>query len=297
MDAKTGVSALDVLVQAHIDCFGQDFTKASATNYLVVASSGWINKMFGESTSWIAILVNGSMPGNATVNQAKVVDGDDVMFGIYQTAGKDQYTYLADGDGKALDGQTLEAGKKVTLTVMGKALYGGTNGPVSGAKIYLVDTENATLDTTWGTTGSDGKCTVTVPAGWLGKTVYLTANGTNTFMSLAKVTVTEPGVSYATVIPSTSSRRASRSSSASMRRLPATWPKVYGYTDEVVGSASALGRAGPGPRAGLLRSSLPSESAKDFLALGPTNWCQPSTWARSPPESDHPGQRKAGCRF
>ena len=92
VDAKTGVSALDVLVQAHIDCFGKDFTKASATNYLVVASSGWINKMFGESTSWIAILVNGSMPGNATVNQAKVVDGDDVMFGIYQTAGKDQYT-------------------------------------------------------------------------------------------------------------------------------------------------------------------------------------------------------------
>lgn len=270
VDAKTGVSALDVLVQAHIDCFGQDFTKASATNYLVVASSGWINKMFGESTSWIAILVNGSMPGNATVNQAKVVDGDDVMFGIYQTAGKDQYTYLADGDGKALDGQTLEAGKKVTLTVMGKALYGGTNGPVSGAKIYLVDTENATLETTLGTTGSDGKCTVTIPAGWLGKTVYLTANGTNTFMSLAKVTVTEPGVSYATVTFNFQ-QEGQQVVFAFDEKVASDLAESYGYTDEVVGSVSALDVLVRAHELVYFDQFTP-ESAKDFLALGPTNW-------------------------
>ena len=270
VDAKTGVSALDVLVQAHIDCFGQDFTKASATNYLVVASSGWINKMFGESTSWIAILVNGSMPGNATVNQAKVVDGDDVMFGIYQTAGKDQYTYLADGDGKALDGQTLEAGKKVTLTVMGKALYGGTNGPVSGAKIYLVDTENATLETTLGTTGSDGKCTVTIPAGWLGKTVYLTANGTNTFMSLAKVTVTEPGVSYATVTFNFQ-QGGEQVVFGFDKKVASDLAESYGYTDEVVGSVSALDVLVLAHELVYFDQFTP-ESAKDFLALGPTNW-------------------------
>ena len=270
VDAKTGVSALDVLVQAHIDCFGKDFTKASATNYLVVASSGWINKMFGESTSWIAILVNGSMPGNATVNQAKVVDGDDVMFGIYQTAGKDQYTYLADGDGKALDGQTLEAGKKVTLTVMGKALYGGTNGPVSGAKIYLVDTENATLETTLGTTGSDGKCTVTIPAGWLGKTVYLTANGTNTFMSLAKVTVTEPGVSYATVTFNFQ-QEGQQVVFGFDEKVASDLAESYGYTDEVVGSVSALDVLVLAHELVYFDQFTP-ESAKDFLALGPTNW-------------------------
>ena len=270
VDAKTGVSALDVLVQAHLDCFGQDFTKASATNYLVVASSGWINKMFGESTSWIAILVNGSMPGNATVNQAKVVDGDDVMFGIYQTAGKDQYTWLADGDGKALDGQTLEAGKKVTLTVMGKALYGGTNGPVSGAKIYLVDTENATLETTLGTTGSDGKCTVTIPAGWLGKTVYLTANGTNTFMSLAKVTVTEPGVSYATVTFNFQ-QDGEQVVFGFDKKVASDLAESYGYTDEVVGSVSALDVLVLAHELVYFDQFTP-ESAKDFLALGPTNW-------------------------
>lgn len=270
VDAKTGVSALDVLVQAHLDCFGQDFTKASATNYLMVASSGWINKMFGESTSWIAILVNGSMPGNATVNQAKVVDGDDVMFGIYQTAGKDQYTYLADGDGKALDGQTLEAGKKVTLTVMGKALYGGTNGPVSGAKVYLVNTENSALDTILGTTGSDGKCTVTIPAGWLGKTVYLTANGTNTFMSLAKVTVTEPGVSYATVTFNFQ-QEGEQVVFAFDEKVASDLAESYGYTDEVVGSVSALDvlvRA----HEMVFSDQFTPKSAKDFLDLGPTNW-------------------------
>ena len=270
VDAKTGVSALDVLVQAHIDCFGEDFTKASATNYLVVASSGWINKMFGESTSWIAILVNGSMPGNATVNQAKVVDGDDVMFGIYQTAGKDQYTYLAGTDGKALNGQTLEAGKKYTLTVMGKALYGGTDGPVSGAKIYLVDTENATLDTTLGTTGSDGKCTVTIPAGWLGKTVYLTANGTNTFMSLAKVTVTEPGVSYATVTFNFQ-QDGEQVVFAFDEKVASDLAESYGYTDEVVGSVSALDVLVRAHELVYFDQFTP-KSAKDFLELGPTNW-------------------------
>lgn len=270
VDAKTGVSALDVLVQAHIDCFGEDFTKASATNYLVVASSGWINKMFGESTSWIAILVNGSMPGNATVNQAKVVDGDDVMFGIYQTAGKDQYTYLAGTDGKALDGQTLEAGKKVTLTVMGKALYGGTDGPVSGAKVYLVDTENATLDTTLGTTGSDGKCTVTIPAGWLGKTVYLTANGTNTFMSLAKVTVTEPGVSYATVTFNFQ-QDGEQVVFGFDEKVASDLAESYGYTDEVVGSVSALDVLVRAHELVFFDQFTP-KSAKDFLDLGPTNW-------------------------
>ena len=270
VDAKTGVSALDVLVQAHIDCFGKDFTKASATNYLVVASSGWINKMFGESTSWIAILVNGSMPGNATVNQAKVVDGDDVMFGIYQTAGKDQYTYLAGTDGKALDGQTLEAGKKVTLTVMGKALYGGTNGPVSGAKVWLVDTENSALETTLGTTGSDGKCTVTIPAGWLGKTVYLTANGTNTFMSLAKVTVTEPGVSYATVTFNFQ-QDGEQVVFGFDEKVASNLAESYGYTDEVVGSVSALDVLVRAHELVFFDQFTP-KSAKDFLDLGPTNW-------------------------
>ena len=270
VDAKTGVSALDVLVQAHIDCFGKDFTKASATNYLVVAPSGWINKMFGESTSWIAILVNGSMPGNATVNQAKVVDGDDVMFGIYQTAGKDQYTYLAGADGKALNGQTLEAGKKYTVTVMGKALYGGTDGPVSGAKIYLVDTENATLDTTLGTTGSDGKCTVTIPAGWLGKTVYLTANGTNTFMSLAKVTVTEPGVSYATVTFNFQ-QDGKQVVFGFDEKVASNLAESYGYTDEVVGSVSALDVLVRAHELVFFDQFTP-KSAKDFLDLGPTNW-------------------------
>lgn len=269
VDAKTGVSALDVLVQAHIDNYGKDFTKAEARTYLDVSDTGAISAMFGVKSSNLCYLVNGAAV-DKNVNNYKVADGDDVMFGIYQAAGKDQYTYLADGDGKALDGQTLEAGKKVTLTVMGKALYGGTNGPVSGAKIYLVDTENGTLDTTLGTTGSDGKCTVTIPAGWLGKTVYLTANGTNTFMSLAKVTVTEPGVSYATVTFNFQ-QDGEQVVFAFDEKVASDLAESYGYTDEVVGSVSALDVLVRAHELVYFDQFTP-ESAKDFLNLGPTNW-------------------------
>ena len=266
VDAKTGVSALDVLVQAHIDCFGKDFTK-----HLDVSKTGVISAMFGVKSSNLCYLVNGTA-ADKNVNNYKVADGDNVLFAFFQdTAGySDQYTWLADGDGKALDGQTLEAGKKVTLTVMGKALYGGTNGPVSGAKIYLVDTENATLDTTLGTTGSDGKCTVTIPAGWLGKTVYLTANGTNTFMSLAKVTVTEPGVSYATVTFNFQ-QDGEQVVFAFDEKVASDLAESYGYTDEVVGSVSALDVLVRAHELVYFDQFTP-ESAKNFLNLGPTNW-------------------------
>lgn len=271
VDAKTGVSALDVLVQAHIDYYGKDFTKAEARTYLDVSDTGVISAMFGVKSSDLCYLVNGAT-ADKNVNNYKVADGDNVLFAFFQdtTGYSDQYTYLADGDGKALDGKTLEAGKKVTVTVMGKALYGGTNGPVSGAKIYLVDTENATLDTTLGTTGSDGKCTVTIPAGWLGKTVYLTANGTNTFMSLAKVTVTEPGVSYATVTFNFQ-QEGEQVVFAFDEKVASDLAESYGYTDEVVGSVSALDVLVRAHELVYFDQFTP-ESAKDFLNLGPTNW-------------------------
>ena len=271
VDAKTGVSALDVLVQAHIDYYGKDFTKAEARTYLDVSNTGAISAMFGVKSSDLCYLVNGAT-ADKNVNNYKVADGDNVLFAFFQDTAEysDQYTWLADGAGKALDGQTLEAGKKVTLTVMGKALYGGTNGPVSGAKIYLVDTENATLDTTLGTTGSDGKCTVTIPAGWLGKTVYLTANGTNTFMSLAKVTVTEPGVSYATVTFNFQ-QDGEQVVFGFDEKVASDLAESYGYTDEVVGSVSALDVLVRAHELVFVDQFTP-ESAKDFLVLGPTNW-------------------------
>ena len=269
VDAKTGVSALDVLVQAHIDYYGQDFTKAEARTYLDVSDTGVISAMFGVKSSDLCYLVNGAA-ADKNVNNYKVADGDDVMFGIYQTAGNDQYTWLADGDGKALDGQTLEAGKKVTLTVMGRPAFGGDEAPVSGAKVYLVDTENGALDTTLGTTGSDGKCTVTIPAGWLGKTVYLTANGTNTFMSLAKVTVTEPGVSYATVTFNFQ-QDGEQVVFGFDEKIASDLAESYGYTDEVVGSVSALDVLVRAHELVFFDQFTP-KSAKDFLDLGPTNW-------------------------
>ena len=103
-----------------------------------------------------------------------------------------------------------------------------------------MDTENATLDTTLGTTGSDGKCTVTIPAGWLGKTVYLTANGTNTFMSLAKVTVTEPGVSYATVTFNFQ-QDGEQVVFGFDKKVASDLAESYGYTDEVESATVIIG--------------------------------------------------------
>ena len=200
VDSKTAVSALDVLVQAHLDCFGEDiFTKEETRTYLDVSDTGLISTMFGVESSNLCYLVNGTAPATEMVNQYKVENGDDVLFAFFQdtTAWSDQYTYLADENGKALDGQALEADGKYTLTVMGRPAFGGKEAPVAQAKIYLVDTDNFTLKTKLGTTGSDGKCTITVPADWAGKTVCLTAMGTNTFMSLVKITV--PKVTTVTV--------------------------------------------------------------------------------------------------
>ena len=271
VDAKTGVSALDVLVQAHIDCFGEDFTKAEARTYLDVSDTGAISAMFGVKSSDLCYLVNGAA-ADKNVNNYKVADGDNVLFAFFQdtTAYSDQYTYLAGTDGKALNGQTLEAGKKYTLTVMGRPAFGGNEAPVSGAKIYLVDTKNGALDTSLGTTGSDGKCTVTIPAGWLGKTVYLTANGTNTFMSLAKVTVTEPGVSYATVTFNFQ-QDGEQVVFGFDEKVASDLAESYGYTDEVVGSVSALDVLVRAHELVFFDQFTP-KSAKDFLDLGPTNW-------------------------
>ena len=271
VDASTAVSALDVLVQAHLDCFGKDFTKAEARTYLDVSDTGVISAMFGVKSSNLCYLVNGTA-ADKNVNNYKVADGDNVLFAFFQdtTGYSDQYTYLAGTDGKALDGQTLEAGKKVTLTVMGRPAFGGEEALVSGAKVYLVDTENGALETPLGTTGSDGKCTVTIPAGWLGKTVYLTANGTNTFMSLAKVTVTEPGVSYATVTFNFQ-QDGKQEVFAFDEKVASDLAESYGYTDEVVGSVSALDvlvRA----HEMVFSDQFTPKSAKDFLDLGPTNW-------------------------
>ena len=61
-DAVTdGVSALDVLVKYHELTFGEDFTKDSKSDYLVV-SNGTITTVNGEKTSAFSFAVNGEFP-------------------------------------------------------------------------------------------------------------------------------------------------------------------------------------------------------------------------------------------
>ncbi|MFR7742443.1 MAG: hypothetical protein ACLU3I_03470 [Acutalibacteraceae bacterium] len=60
-DVTDGVSALDVLVKYHEFTFGEDFTKDSKSDYLVV-SNGTITTVNGEKTSAFSFAVNGEFP-------------------------------------------------------------------------------------------------------------------------------------------------------------------------------------------------------------------------------------------
>ena len=202
VDATKDVSTLDVLVKAHELTFGADFTADTASDYLELSGS-MIKKIFGVSTYNICILVNGVQPGNGTetVDQAKVVTGNDVLFAIYQSPYyADEYAWLETADGAKLNGQSLEAGSKVTLVAKSRTVFDHdpTHGDVlEGAQVLLVNMETGET-TALGTTDEEGKSLVTIPVSLANTAAYLTVNvavedpeeDTCTFMSLSKVQVT-----------------------------------------------------------------------------------------------------------
>lgn len=119
-----GVSALDVLIEEHIRIFGADFTKETKEQYLSVASSGWITKMFGDDAS-AGFAVNGKAPHDDvmtdygytgyTVNQAQVADNDIVSFFLYQ----DQMGWSDQMSVLDIQKDTIQAGSSITGKVSG----------------------------------------------------------------------------------------------------------------------------------------------------------------------------------
>lgn len=83
-----GVSVLDVLVDAHVRAFGEDFTLETARSFLDMNSSGFINTIFCEETSSCGFVYNDSYAYDgaygATVTTQAVYDGDTVNFFLYQ---------------------------------------------------------------------------------------------------------------------------------------------------------------------------------------------------------------------
>ena len=139
-DVTDGVSALDVLVKYHELTFGEDFTKDSKSDYLVV-SNGTITTVNGEKTSAFSFAVNGEFPCDKngeynpqygytgyTISQTPVAENGTVEFFFYQDTSMymDYYTWFTDTDGNRLDTFTVQAGTDFTLGMDGYMYaYGG----------------------------------------------------------------------------------------------------------------------------------------------------------------------------
>ena len=139
-DVTDGVSALDVLVKYHELTFGEDFTKDSKSDYLVV-SNGTITTVNGEKTSAFSFAVNGEFPCDKngeyntqygytgyTISQTPVAEDGTVEFFFYQDTSMymDYYTWFTDTDGSRLDTFTVQAGTDFTLGMDGYMYaYGG----------------------------------------------------------------------------------------------------------------------------------------------------------------------------
>ena len=125
-DKVDGVSALDALVEAHKLAFGNDFTAATAKDYLDVGSSGWINTIFGVKTSACGFYVNEGYPNDGTpvasgkgyngtmVTNTELTDGDVVDFYVMEDDSyySDYYTWV---NAPA----AVSEGQEITVTVKG----------------------------------------------------------------------------------------------------------------------------------------------------------------------------------
>lgn len=198
-----GVSTLDVLVAAHQDIFGTAFNKEDASSYLKL-SGNFISTIWGTETGDVGILVNGVTPHTGevgyAVNQAQVTDGDEIDFYVYQdaTSWSDNYIWLEDASGNKLDGQTVTAGTALELYVKGYSPFNygmeeesvikeHTTGMASVA-LQLVDMTSGSCTAVEAVSDENGKISVQIPKDWQG-TYWLTAKGSKTIMSLAKVQV------------------------------------------------------------------------------------------------------------
>ena len=189
-DVTDGVSALDVLVKYHELTFGEDFTKDSKSDYLVV-SNGTITTVNGEKTSAFSFAVNGEFPCDRngeynpqygytgyTISQTPVAENGTVEFFFYQDTSMymDYYTWFTDTDGNRLDTFTVQAGTDFTLGMDGYMYaYGGglkpedrvTHGAALDPEDIQICTvgEDGTLTPVEGKTiGEDGQVTLSFAA-------------------------------------------------------------------------------------------------------------------------------------
>ncbi len=94
-NVSKSVSALDAIVAAHVEMYGDDFNADTKYDYLSVDKQGFIYKLFGEQTSANGFLLNCGYPNDGTpypsggytgttVSTTPVANGDVLDFFIYQ---------------------------------------------------------------------------------------------------------------------------------------------------------------------------------------------------------------------
>ena len=181
-----GVSALDVLVKAHVDAFG--ITKDDAADYLAVSDAGYVTKLFGQETSANGFMLNGAYPNDGTesnwggytgttVTTQAVASGDVLDFFIYedQSSWGDQAAWFCK-DGVAVDSITVRPGSQTNLVLKGVAFMSGylykdaeamraAGQPIAAAQLASVDGENSTwADVDSAITSDAGSVTFVAPS-------------------------------------------------------------------------------------------------------------------------------------
>ena len=265
-DEVDGVSALDVLVRAHELVFGEDFTKETAADYLVVGSSGFITTIFSEKTGNCGFTINGSVPHDGvlkddsyapgkksytgyTVAQAEVNTGNVVDFFLYQdSSALDNYPIWEKADAK-LDSLTIKPKAAVNMTVMGYWIgyYGcvpmealEANKQVSAlesAQLAWVNAKDGTLtDISGAVVAEDGTVSFTAPE--TDGTYYLTA-----YMPKAEIKDNYATPIVLSILPVTVDVNAVEEAELTLSGLhdaQVKYLKLYTYIDGVKGDTDLL---------------------------------------------------------
>ena len=218
-DLKDGVSVLDVLIKAHQEVFGEDFTKDNMAEYLT-GDANYIKTAFGGLDN-LGFAVNGKCPNDGvwnenyhaytgyTINQSQVENGDTVEFFIYQ----DGYALDNYGILEIKNNEKIYTGQNLSLNVKGYSYcyYGcskeetiaGQTKPIEDAQIATVDSQSGQITLIKDAiTDENGNVNFSLPkAGEYLLTAYMPTEeieenyATPLIMCLLKVTVTEPNAS------------------------------------------------------------------------------------------------------
>ncbi len=174
------VSALDALVKATELVYGDDFTKETASDYLVV-SGGLISKFFGVETYGAGFYINHMYPHDGTASawggyngytiaNAELKDCDTIEFFVYQDDNYlDYYTYFEE-DGEKSYALDAIAGEEFTLTLKGYYLMMGYQGEetcmkreeaMEGFQVCLLDENGQTSPISGAITDENGQAKLT----------------------------------------------------------------------------------------------------------------------------------------